>query len=393
MEGHMSEENKALVRRFVDEFQTAGKAEVANELAAADLIHHSGPAWTRADTVGPHGAKQVIATLRAAFPDLHAVIHDQIAEGDKVVTRKTFHGTHRGQFRGVSPTGKPVSINIIDIVRIAGGQMAEHWSAIDWMGLMQQLETTPAPEPTAKYFDGWYADMTGSPVKDEIQQRHLGLPPHLLSTSLLGWDGVAEAVTALRLSPGGTLVDLGCGRGGYGLEIAARSGARLVGVDFSAEAVRQAREHARRLGAATEFRIGDLAATGLDAGSADAVLCVDAIHFAPRPGAAYREIRRILAAGGRVALTCWEPVQPGDERVPERLRHVDVRAGLTAAGFGDIEVGDRAGWRARERAMWAEAAALDPGDDPALRSFRDEGVRSLAIFGLLRRVMAAATAS
>ena len=88
--------------------------------------------------------------------------------------------------------------------------------------------------------------MTRSPVKDEIQQRHLGLPPHLLSASLLGWDGIGEAAAGLGLSPGDTLVDLACGRGGYGLEIAARTGARLVGVDFSAEAVRQAREQARR---------------------------------------------------------------------------------------------------------------------------------------------------
>jgi SAM-dependent methyltransferase len=249
------------------------------------------------------------------------------------------------------------------------------------------------PGSLAKYFDGWYADMTGSPVKDEIQQRHLGLPPHLLSTSLLGWEGIAEAVAALRLSPGGALVDLACGRGGYGLEIAARTGARLVGVDFSAEAVRQAREHARRLGAAAEFRVGDLAATGLDTGSVDAVLCVDAIQFASQPYAAYREIRRILAPRGRVVLTCWEPVHPADEQVPERLRKVDMKAGLAATGFGDIEVGDRPGWRARERAMWAEAASLDPGDDPAMRSFRDEGARSLAIFDLLRRVMATATAS
>jgi hypothetical protein len=78
--------------------------------------------------------------------------------------------------------------------------------------------------------------MTVSPVKDEIQQRHLGLPPHLLSSSLLGWEPIAEVAAALRLSGGGTLVDLACGRGGYGLEIAGRTGARLVGVDFSAEA-------------------------------------------------------------------------------------------------------------------------------------------------------------
>src|SRR5215471_11386455 len=78
----------------------------------------------------------------------------------------------------------------------------------------------PEPGSLAEYFDGWYADMTGSPVKDEIQQRHLGLPPYVLSTSLLGWEGIAEAVTALRLPGGATLVDLACGRGGYGLEIA-----------------------------------------------------------------------------------------------------------------------------------------------------------------------------
>jgi SAM-dependent methyltransferase len=189
----------------------------------------------------------------------------------------------------------------------------------------------PEPGSLAEYFDGWYADMTGSPIKDEIQQRHLGLPPRLLSTSLLGWDGIAEATAGLRLFPGDTLVDLACGRGGYGLEIAARTGARLVGVDFSAEAVRQAREQARRLGAEADFRIGDLTATGLDAGSADAVLCVDAIHFAPQPDAAYGEIRRVLAPGGRAVLTCWEPLNWDDERLPERLRRVELGAGLTAA--------------------------------------------------------------
>jgi SAM-dependent methyltransferase len=250
----------------------------------------------------------------------------------------------------------------------------------------------PEPGSLAEYFDGWYADMPGSPTKDEIQQRHLGLPPHLLSTSLLGWDGIAEAAAGLRLFPGGTLVDLACGRGGYGLEIAARAGARLIGVDFSAEAVRQAREQARRLGTTADFRIGDLAATGLDAGSADAVLCVDAIHFAPQPDAAYCEIRRILASGGRAVLTNWEPLERDDQRLPGRLRRVDLGAGLTRAGFEAVEVRDRPGWRASERAMWQEAAALDPGDDPALRSFHDEGVRSLEIFGLVRRVIATASA-
>jgi SAM-dependent methyltransferase len=208
----------------------------------------------------------------------------------------------------------------------------------------------------AEYFNGWYADMIAAPVKDEIQQRHLGLPPHLLSTSLLGWEGIAEAV------------------------------------DFSAEAVRQAREQARRLGVTADFRVGDLAATGLDTGSARAVLCVDAIQFAPQPEAAFGEIRRVLGAGGRAVLTNWEAHERNDERIPARLRRVDLRAGLTAAGFADVEVGDRPSWRAQERAMWEEAAVLDPGDDPALRSFHDEGVRSLVMFDLVNRVIATATA-
>jgi SAM-dependent methyltransferase len=250
----------------------------------------------------------------------------------------------------------------------------------------------PEPGSLAEYFDGWYADMTGSPVKDEIQQRHLGLPPDLLSTSLLGWDGIAEAAAGLRLVPGGTLVDLACGRGGYGLEIAARTGAQLIGVDFSAEAVRQAREQARRVDVKAAFRIGDLAATGLDAGSADAVLCIDAIHFAPEPVTAYGEIRRILVSGGRAVLTSWQPLVWDDQRLPGRLRRVDLEAGLIAAGFEAVEVRDRPSWRASEHAMWQEAAALDPADDPALRSFHDEGVRSLQIFGMVRRVIATASA-
>ena len=129
-------------------------------------------------------------------------------------------------------------------------------------------------------------------------------------------------------------MDLACGRGGYGLEIAARTGSPADrGRLLRHEAVRQAGEQARQQGAAADFRVGDLAATGLDPGSADAVLCVDAIQFAPRQDAAYQEIARILAPAGRVVLTCWEPLDRDDPRVLARLRAVDLRAGLAAAGF------------------------------------------------------------
>jgi SAM-dependent methyltransferase len=249
----------------------------------------------------------------------------------------------------------------------------------------------PKPWPEAATFNNWYTDMASSSVKDEIVQRHLGLPPALLSSSLLGWEGIAEVVSALRLPAGSTLLDLACGRGGYGLEVAARTGAVLIGVDFSGEAVVQASEHALRLGRQADFRVGDLAATGLDSGSVDGVLCVDGIQFAREPGAAYAELRRVLAPGGQAVLTCWE-TGSADERIPERLRLVDLRGGLTAAGFACVEVVDRPAWRERERAMWEEAAALDPGDDPALQSLHDEAVRALPTFGLMRRVMATATA-
>jgi SAM-dependent methyltransferase len=246
--------------------------------------------------------------------------------------------------------------------------------------------------PTAEGFDGWYADMVVSPAKDEIMQRHLGLPPRLLSTSLLSWEGIAEVTEALRLGPDDTLLDLACGRGGYGLEISARTGAGLVGVDFSTEAVRQATEHAARLRRKADFRIGDLGATGLGAGSVNAVLCVDAIQFAERPEAAYREIRRVLAPAGRAVLTCWEPVVPADNRLPERLRTVDLANGLAAAGFHDVDVQDRPEWRTPERTMWEEAAALDPDSDAALQSFHDEALASLENFTLVRRVLASASA-
>ena len=177
------------------------------------------------------------------------------------------------------------------------------------------------------------------------------------------------------------------------MEIALRTGARLVGIDFSAEAVRQAREQARQLGRTADFRVADLAATGLDAGSIDAVLCVDAIQFAEPQDAAYRELRRVLVPGGRIVLTCWEPLHKDDERLPDRLRRVDLDKGLTDAGFDNVEVRGRPAWRARERAMWEEARAVDPGEDAALQSFHDEGVRSLEIFNLVRRVMGTATAS
>ena len=234
--------------------------------------------------------------------------------------------------------------------------------------------------------------MARFPAKDEIQQRHLGLPAHMPSTSSLTGTGIGEVRAALRLPPGSTLLDLACGRGGYGLEIAARTGARLIGVDFSPEALGQAARLAEQLGRRAEFRLGDLTATGLGFGSVHALLCVDSIQFATPQAAAYAEMRRVLVPGGRVVLTGWEPVDRGDPRLVSRLQDVDMRAGLRSAGFDEVDVHERPDWRQTERRMWEEAATLDPGDDPALQSLHNEALRVLDTFHLVRRVMATATA-
>jgi SAM-dependent methyltransferase len=252
--------------------------------------------------------------------------------------------------------------------------------------------TTPKPR-SAEYFDGWYASKSDTPQVAEIMNRNLGLPPGAQAGSVPAM-AIGEIVDGLRLKPSDVLLDLACGRGWYGLEVAARAGARLIGVDFSAEAVRQAADQARLHDRDAEFRTGELTASGLPDRSVNAVLCTDSIQFPDEPDAAYRELRRVLVPGGRVVLTSWEPVLPGDERLSERMRRVDLGAGLRAAGFVDVEVMDRPQWLECERAMWDEAVELDPDASPALRSFHDEGVRSLKNLdlGLYRRTMASATA-
>lgn len=245
----------------------------------------------------------------------------------------------------------------------------------------------------AEYFDQWYADIVASPARDAIVARTLGLPPELQSAGVLTWQGLAEVTEQLRLAPDGLLLDIACGRGGYGIEVARRSGARLVGVDFSAVALTQARSiGASRLPAGrSEFHTGTLVASGLPTGVADALMCVDAVQFAEPPLAALVEFRRLLTSGGRVALTCWEAGDPSDERVPSRIRQVNLRRDLPEAGFVDVEVREMPEWRRAERAMW-EAAVASDDTDAAVDSLRAEGRSSLDAFDSLRRVFATATA-
>ena len=138
-----TEQNKALFRRFVDEVFNHGNMSVIDELVAPDFVEHEElPPGIPQDL---EGSKQLATMLRSAFPDLEATIHDIIAEGDKVAVRMTWTGTQQGEFMGIPPTGKSVSIGVFDIVRVAGGKLVEHWGQMDNMGMMQQLGVIPAP--------------------------------------------------------------------------------------------------------------------------------------------------------------------------------------------------------------------------------------------------------
>ena len=136
----MSEENKAKFRQVAEAFAN-GNIAAFDDLIAPDFIEHS-PAPDQAP--GVEGIKQMATMFRSAFPDLKVTIEDLIAEGDKVVGRMAFTGTHKGEFMGMAATNKQINIQEIHIVRISGGKMVEHWGIEDSMAMMQQLGMMPA---------------------------------------------------------------------------------------------------------------------------------------------------------------------------------------------------------------------------------------------------------
>ena len=135
-----TEENKAIVRRWMEECYNQGNLAVADELIAPDYVNHSAPLG---QVPGVEGEKQYATMIRSAYPDFHVAIEDQIAEGDKVVTRYTVRGTHEGEFMGIPPTDKQITVTGVHIHRIAGGKVVEGWSEFDQLGALQQLGVVP----------------------------------------------------------------------------------------------------------------------------------------------------------------------------------------------------------------------------------------------------------
>jgi steroid delta-isomerase-like uncharacterized protein len=131
-----TERNKAVIRRFVEEVQNQKNWDTFDELNADDFVNLSAPPGIPSDK---EGGKMFLGAFISAFPDSHVTIDDMIAEGDRVVTKKTFSGTHTGELNGIPPTGNHVTIQYVDIMRIRNGQIVEHWLAMDQLTFMQQL--------------------------------------------------------------------------------------------------------------------------------------------------------------------------------------------------------------------------------------------------------------
>jgi SAM-dependent methyltransferase len=220
------------------------------------------------------------------------------------------------------------------------------------------------------------------------------LPPEVEPFSFVSTDLLTFVADALAVAPGAHLVDLGCGRGGPGLWLARHTGAHLTGIDWAPAAVEQATARAPLFARADHatFHVADLTATGLPDATADAVVSLDALHFAPDPHAAAAEVTRLLRPASRFVLTGWQPVTTDDPRLAPRHRH-DWPAVLAGAGLHHITVHTRPAWTTLNRRLFDLAlAAGDPGDDESLANLQAEARAALPLFDLTTRVAITAAA-
>jgi steroid delta-isomerase-like uncharacterized protein len=135
---------KAVVRRNTEEVQSRGNFEVFDEVFADDFVDHTPQPNMTPDK---EGARGLYRTLRAAFPDFHADIHWQTADGELVTTYKTYHGTHKRTFLGVAPTGRTIHFETVDVMRVHNGKITEHWGVANLFSLMQQLGAFDSKNP------------------------------------------------------------------------------------------------------------------------------------------------------------------------------------------------------------------------------------------------------
>ena len=131
------EEHKMIVRRFFEEAWNRQNLDVVDDIFAPTVIFNG-------QSISREALKQALASRRLAFPDIQVTVDDQVAEGEKVSTRRTWQATHQGPYRGVAPTGKHVKWTQISIVRFSEGRIVEDCAVADELSILQQLGALPA---------------------------------------------------------------------------------------------------------------------------------------------------------------------------------------------------------------------------------------------------------
>jgi len=137
----MSDENKAIVRRWVEAFNE-GNIDAVDELLTDSYVRHD-PNFP--EVRGPEEEKQLLAMYRSAFPDLNFTIEDMVSEDDRVATRLGISATHKGELLGIPPTENRLSFTAMEIYRLKDGKIEEQWVNVDTLGMMQQIGTIPVP--------------------------------------------------------------------------------------------------------------------------------------------------------------------------------------------------------------------------------------------------------
>ena|ERR1700722_926970 len=136
-----SESNKAVIRRFLEEVINQNRMERADNLVVENFVELDP---LPGQQQGREGLKEVLGGMRTAFPDMHWVVEEMVAEGDTVVTRFIWTGTHRGPFLGVPATGRGVVVKGVVIDQLTGGKMSKSRILMDSLGMMQQLGVIPS---------------------------------------------------------------------------------------------------------------------------------------------------------------------------------------------------------------------------------------------------------
>jgi steroid delta-isomerase-like uncharacterized protein len=139
----MSSPNQQTILAFIEDVLNRGRWDRMNDLVKEDFIELDPLPGQKQ---GREGLKAVLVQFRSAFPDIHWNVSEQIVEGDKVVTRFTWTGTHRDTFLGIPSTGRRVEVKGVVIDRLEAGKMADSRILMDSLGMMQQIGVIPAPQ-------------------------------------------------------------------------------------------------------------------------------------------------------------------------------------------------------------------------------------------------------